>query len=274
MAHAFRILGYKVCDYVEQLLDLQHSNYDYFDSKLNPEQKKKHLQTILEDFDVVLDAPFYFIWKELSEAFPEAKVIFWERDIDSWYKSWKKQLDDYVDIANNGWPDWVIDLMNYTMYPKFHALDRQKEGPLWPLIMSTGKHYYRNWYGKKWECDEVVMKRIYRQHCADVKLNCPKEKLLILDGPDCGWKVVCDFLGVAAPEGVEWPYMNKGGKLVDELFMSSLARIPTTIAAEKAERKRYFVKIVVIGAGAVALYKYRNDVEKIINENVLPLLAK
>lgn len=267
LAQAYRILGYNVCDYVEQLLDVKAGTWDFFDPKLGPTEKTKLLQDLLGEFDVVLDVPFYLIWKELLDAFPEAKVIFWERDIDSWFGSFKKQNEDYWKICGNGWPDWVIDLKKYLLYPKFHAMDRKKNYMSGILLFGSGDFQEYNWRGQMFQMDEVMIKRLYRQHCADVKMNCPREKLLILNGPDCGWEVICNFLDKPIPENQPWPYMNKGGALIDALFTSKVERIPLAMHQEQSHRMN--VAKFTLGLVAVAVgMKYRNEITKMINEKL------
>ena len=58
---------------------------------------------MLKDVDVVLDMPFYFIWKELLDVFPECKVIFYERDEDEWFKSYASQARRVTARVYNIW---------------------------------------------------------------------------------------------------------------------------------------------------------------------------
>ena len=62
------------------------------------------------------------------------------------------------------------------------------------------KQGFRNWDLSQPEVDEMVCKKNYRMHCADFMRNCPVEKRLVLERLDCGWEVVCDFVGKDVPD--------------------------------------------------------------------------
>lgn len=66
------------------------------------------------------------------------------------------------------------------------------------------------------DIDETMLRRSYRQHCADVLKNCPKEKLVILEGPNCGWELMCKIVGVPIPENICWPHKNKKASILAE----------------------------------------------------------
>jgi len=63
-----------------------------------------------------------------------------------------------------------------------------------------GHFHLRNWDLSQPEVDEMVCKKNYRMHCADFMRNCPVEKRLVLERLDCGWEVVCDFVGKDVPD--------------------------------------------------------------------------
>ena len=67
---ALKQLGYTVCDHLE--------NFWYFDKKwehiLREGGTIKDFQEMYDNFDVVMDSPAYFFWKEIHSAFPAAKV--------------------------------------------------------------------------------------------------------------------------------------------------------------------------------------------------------
>ena len=78
----------------------------------------------------------------------------------------------------------------------------------------------KNWKFEVWSPERTHMIRIYRQHCTDVKFNCPKEKLLILDDINCGFEVLCKFIGMEPPSDVEWPHKNKNGCEIESKSIS------------------------------------------------------
>ena len=48
---------------------------------------------IYANVDVVIDCPSYIFWREILEAFPDAKVILVERDPEKWVKSAETQIN-------------------------------------------------------------------------------------------------------------------------------------------------------------------------------------
>ena len=92
IAAAFRKLGFNVVDYEETMLDYRLRWNDYLHPGTTPAEKSKIVQKMYESVDIVFDVPHYFLWKELMDAFPDAKCIFWAREEDSWWNSFHKQL--------------------------------------------------------------------------------------------------------------------------------------------------------------------------------------
>ena len=68
-----------------------------------------------------MDFPHFFLWREILDAFPGAKVIFWERDIDSWYQSFLNQFLMNHEKFNNGLPEWLLDLIGGILFPKSYG---------------------------------------------------------------------------------------------------------------------------------------------------------
>jgi hypothetical protein len=71
IAHALRILGYKVYDFDEQLLYYGDEWYDLFYRNKVPD----FYRMFKADVDAVVDFPCNLFYEELMEAFPEAKVL-------------------------------------------------------------------------------------------------------------------------------------------------------------------------------------------------------
>ena len=125
MAEAFRILGFKVCDFHETGLDCGEKWLEFFDNKNDADAKKKILYDMLKDYDIVFDRPAYMYWKEIMEVFPEAKCIFYEREEDDWYKSYKNFTDMHSNVGlisdmilSKRYPCWFTRLFVKTFHPK------------------------------------------------------------------------------------------------------------------------------------------------------------
>ena len=86
LAKVFRLLGFKVFDIEETILYCGDLWLEFFET-MDKAVKNQILRKILDNVDVVLDLPYYFFWKEILDVFPEAKVVFYERDEDEWFDS-------------------------------------------------------------------------------------------------------------------------------------------------------------------------------------------
>jgi len=70
---ALKHLGYSVCDHLE--------NFWYYrvewERILTKGGKREDFKQMYRDFDVVIDSPSYYFWKEIHSAFPDSKVCFY-----------------------------------------------------------------------------------------------------------------------------------------------------------------------------------------------------
>ena len=57
------------------------------------EERHKILYNMLNDVDIIMDIPGFLFWNEIMTVFPDCKAIFYERDMNSWYKSFLNQRE-------------------------------------------------------------------------------------------------------------------------------------------------------------------------------------
>jgi Sulfotransferase domain len=132
--------------------------------------------TIFAGYNATVDWPNATYYKELAHAYPDAKVIHTERDADDWYASTQATI-----FIERGPPD-----------------------PTNPFQRMIGKVIFPLFDGRMHDKDHVI--GVYRAHNARVRATIPPERLLVYHVAD-GWAPLCDFLGVAVPEG-ETPKVN------------------------------------------------------------------
>ena len=83
MAQALRMLGFVVYD-VKEHFQYHINEYD----QLFSTGKMPDFASMYNKVDAVTDGPTCLFWKELKEAFPDAKVVLMERDsAEVWLKS-------------------------------------------------------------------------------------------------------------------------------------------------------------------------------------------
>ncbi|KAH6880062.1 P-loop containing nucleoside triphosphate hydrolase protein [Thelonectria olida] len=145
---------------------------------------------LLGHAQAVCDWPAIAFAKELIEAYPEAKVVLTNRDVDSWHASTMKTVYWRVTDHELRWLshfDWAAS-MYQPMLKKFFDTFFEGDFP-------------------------NVGKDVFKRHYAEVRSLVPKENLLEYRVQD-GWEPLCNFLGDAVPKGVSFPNVNDNSDFV------------------------------------------------------------
>lgn len=137
---------------------------------------------------VSADPPAVAFAEDLIAAYPEAKVILVERDLESWYASFNANVIE---------PMWSPALNFVAMCDPFFV------GP----VARCHHRWARWWMGAVGKKDMQAKARdVYREHYAMVRRVTPPERLLEYRLGE-GWEPLCEFLGKEVP-GVEFPRVN------------------------------------------------------------------
>lgn len=126
----------------------------------------------------------------LMDAYPDAKVILVERDIETWYAS----MEEAIFGTTWGWrADLIIDVFGRLM---------GLTGGLTIRKIMLGYYEARN-------VNEMRSKARdrYRRHYAEIRAAVSKDRLLEYD-VKMGWEPLCAFLGKPVPD-VPFPQANK-----------------------------------------------------------------
>ena len=157
---ALRILGYHVKGTSKRpLIPILKKDFSY-------------VRKQLRNFDAVQDTPWFFIYKELDEIYPNAKFILTIRDEESWYKSVKKQIGD-LRSAQDEW------------------------------IYGRGKGLPKD--------DKQNAIDVYNRHNEEVKnyfKDRPNDLLILNFKKGDKWEKLCDFLNEDIPSE-PFPHYNK-----------------------------------------------------------------
>jgi Sulfotransferase domain len=137
-----------------------------------------------------MDWPGAAFWRELTRAFPDAKVILTERDPDGWYES----------VAR-------------TIYPMFgsHTDPRAEHARAVVPGLDVMTAFTRRliwdgpFFGGRFEDRDHAI-AVFLAHNAAVRREVPSDRLLVCE-PDVGWEPLCDFLGVEPPDE-PYPHLN------------------------------------------------------------------
>ncbi len=138
--------------------------------------------TIFDGYRSTTDFPASSYWKELSEHFPQAKVVLTVRDADSWFDSVSATI----------------------MSPRM--LKSLTGSPLERMFQGT----YLKPFGDRIH-DRAFMTEWYRRYNQTVIDTVAAERLLVFH-PKEGWEPLCQFLSVPVPD-VPFPRVNSRDEL-------------------------------------------------------------
>ncbi|KAH7310497.1 P-loop containing nucleoside triphosphate hydrolase protein [Stachybotrys elegans] len=145
---------------------------------------------LLGNAQAVCDWPSIAFAKELIEAYPEAKVVLTNRDVNSWHASTMKTVYWRVTDHELRWLshlDWAAS-MYYPMLKKFFDTFFEGDFP------NKGKD-------------------IFNRHYAEVRSLVPKDRLLEYRVTD-GWEPLCKFLEEPVPKDCPFPNVNDNSDFV------------------------------------------------------------
>lgn len=162
---------------------------DAAEAKFTPEKRpdlqpfgRKEWDQLLGEFRSTTDSPGCFFSVELMEAYPEAKVVLVERDIDKWFKSFS------TTIMTVQWPSLGLRCVLNMMHYKF--------GRLMDPYMRLSRAV---WLADSKEEQATTAKDIYNAHYAEVRAKAKPGQMLEYKLGD-GWEPLCEFLGKPVPD--------------------------------------------------------------------------
>ncbi|UKZ80265.1 hypothetical protein TrVFT333_008022 [Trichoderma virens FT-333] len=179
---------------------------------------------LLGTSQAVCDWPAIAFAKELIEAYPEAKVVLTNRDVDSWHASTMKTVywratDQELRWLSNF--DWAAS-MYYPMLKKFFDTFFEGDFP------NRGKD-------------------VFRKHYEEVRSLVPKDRLLEYKVTD-GWGPLCEFLGEAIPKDSPFPNVNDNSDFVTRSRRRNRNQM-------KNVAFRYLVNFIIVIVSTVALHR-------------------
>lgn len=146
---------------------------------------------IFAGFRSTVDWPGAAYWRELSAAFPEAKVVLTVRDPERWYESAYNTIYQFALRA-----------------PGFDF-----GGPAVAELRPTvAKMIWDGAFGGRF-ADKAHAIRVFEEHNAAVQAALPADRLLVYRAGD-GWGPLCDFLGADVP-AEDFPHVNDSGSIQD-----------------------------------------------------------
>lgn len=194
LTQALRTLGYTVYDATESYSYLIQQWHDIVVNKKSP-----NFWSMYSDVDAVVDTPGNHFYREIFEAFPDAKVILTVRDSeDVWLKSFVNHMKRYYRYCVTR-PLWQAVRVSPTHQMVYNVMIK-----VWELKYGSGATLLEN---------EATLKKVYREHNREVRETIPANQLLVYNVRE-GWGPLCDFLGCDKPNKA-FPHLNIGGEIID-----------------------------------------------------------
>jgi len=132
---------------------------------------------IFDGFASTVDYPTANYWRELTDYYPDSKVILYTRDAEGWFDSVTRTIFS---------PDSLV---------------KTSEAPLGEFFRQAVTRDFHDRIG-----DRAFMVDYYRRREEEVIASLPPERLLVHRLGD-GWEPLCAFLGVPVPDE-PYPVVN------------------------------------------------------------------
>ncbi len=143
---------------------------------------------VLAKYAAAVDNPACCVWKELMQAYPDAKVLMTlhPRGAEAWYES----TIDTIYFTESMWQFQVLRWVT----PFGRKMGNMSSKLIWG----------RSHRGTMKDKQSAIAR--YNAHLEEVKATVPEDRLLVFS-VDQGWEPLCNFLGVEVPD-TEFPRVN------------------------------------------------------------------
>lgn len=209
MREAYEILGYpNPYHYASIFANVQDA--DLWIEALRAKYKgvgkpygRAEFDQLLGQCGAVTDTPIVCFWKELVEAYPEAKIVLVERDEQKWLTSFAGLIGGILNPVGRY-------ILQYTDPWWFGRIERLA------LLWVGGM------YGST---DFKIARRnapaVFRDHYREIRESVPADRLLNYK-LGSGWKPLCKFLGKKVPD-VPFPHRNEAD-ILSNAFGAAMAK--------------------------------------------------
>ncbi|MEJ1159135.1 sulfotransferase family protein [Prosthecomicrobium sp. N25] len=174
---ALEALGLGPCHHMEEVIKMPERQIPLWTRAVHGDAD---WGAIYDGYRSAVDWPTAGFWRELSAAYPDAKVILTTRNPDDWIASFEPTIQQLISGA-------------FAVPPHMEP---------W-LAMARGA-LARN--GVTADLDRAGLRRAFEAHEAEVRASLPADRLLVYRVRE-GWGPLCAFLGVDVPDA-PYPVSN------------------------------------------------------------------
>ncbi|KAI0020071.1 P-loop containing nucleoside triphosphate hydrolase protein [Xylariomycetidae sp. FL0641] len=150
----------------------------------------RNLERVLDGYAAVTDISAALFVPELVRLYPEALVVATVRDPAAWARSVARTARAVADVVRH--PVALLPLVHLRGFPAFARAAARRWRQRYP---------------------DPGAEAAWHRHLDHLRRTVPPARLVFVDVRD-GWQPLCDALGVAVPEGVEFPRVNDGQAMV------------------------------------------------------------
>jgi hypothetical protein len=180
---ALEELGFGPCYHMTEVFS-HPEHVAHWRAAANGEQVDWH--KLFEGYRATVDWPACTFYKELMQAFPDARVLLTVRDPQSWYESVRDTIYQTSARANR-LPSTLLRLLFMRLFaPIIGQMLQVNDAIIWQ----------GTFHGRLEDRQYTIS--VFQKHIEEVKRTVAPEKLLVYDVRQ-GWEPLCSFLGVPVP---------------------------------------------------------------------------
>lgn len=166
---ALEQLGYGPCHHMEEVVKAPERQVPLWSAAA---RGAPDFESAYAGFNSAVDWPTAAFWRELSEAYPEAKIILTTRSPESWYDSYSQTIHALLSAMDKAPPQFRPWFEMAIAVIKKSGIDDRKDR------------------------DRLIA--AYKAHVEAVRSTIAADRLLVFDVRE-GWEPLCAFLGEASP---------------------------------------------------------------------------
>ena len=198
---ALERVGYGPCFHMIDLIREQR-RVDMWEAAVAGREVDWH--AVFDGYDATVDWPGCSFFRELIEAFPDAKVLLTVRDPDAWYDSTLRTIHAAQRAARSG------------------VLEGGSQAPPSPAVMRViAPLIWDGEFDGRFEDREFAI-GVFKRHNEQVRRAVPPERLLVHEVAE-GWEPLAGFLGVEPPDE-PFPHLNDTASFRAMVGMPALQR--------------------------------------------------
>lgn len=206
---ALEHLGFGKCYHMMELFQ-NPQGLKYF--KRAEKNELVNWDELFKGYSAAVDYPVARYYKQITQFYPEAKVIHTIRDPEEWYES----ASSTIFWASKPYSLKILKLAVHLPFSR----EARKRIP----VLFYNRRLSELEFGRNLKNKEKVINR-FKQHSEEVERLIPKERLLNFD-PKKGWEPLCRFLNLPVPS-VPFPKSNTREEFLNKVNIIGSGRFLT-----------------------------------------------